>query len=325
MPGTSYTKEFDDITTISNASVLPGVIDQTFNEHPGWKELSKNREESTFTQDRLEIKVRAGRNKTLKYFSSATAEVDLFDTQHMTSGWVSPAILGGVVVYTDIEKEQVGNDTNAIISLQRVKMEALEDSVSEVLGQQLYGDGTAGTTMGLGAWLPVSPGSFTVAALAEASYPMWVPYYEASIGSWATSGYQGSTKDKIIRAVRYVANGTQKINLFLTDDSTWARYHDKNAGKVQFHTKDAYGNVGGYDAQILGIPLIPDKDCDADTLFGINTKFVKLVVSKGMNMRVSPTRYLEKSPLVSYNFWVFRHQLVFTRRNVHFRVDGIAD
>lgn len=325
MGGTTYTKEFDDITTLANASMLPEIVDQTFNDHPGWAELSKNREESTFTQDRLEIKVRAGRNKTLKYFSSATAEVDLFDTQYMTSGWVNPAILGGVVVYTDVEKEQVEGNPDAIKSLQRIKMETLEDSVAEVLGQQLYGDGSAGTTMGLGAWLPVSPGAFTVAALSESSYPMWVPYYEGSVGSWATSGYQGSTKDKIIRAIRLVADGTKKVNLLLTDDSTWARWHDRNATKIQFTTSAEYGNVQKWDAQILNIPLIPDKDADADTLIGINTKYVKLVVSKGMNMRVSPTRYLEKAPMVSYNFWVFRHQLVFTRRNVHFRMDGISD
>jgi hypothetical protein len=324
MAGTSYTKEFNDITTLVGASMLPEIFKQTFDDQPTWGELTKNQETDPFAHDRLEIKVQAGRNKTLRNFTSATTEIDLYDTQHLTSGWVSPAMLGGVVVFTELEKIQVEGNSDAAKSLVRIKYEALEDSVGEVLGLQVFGDGTAGTTMGLGAWLPVSPGSYTVAALSEASYPMWVPYYEGGIGAYANFGYQGATKDKIIRVMRTVADGNRKPNKLICDDETWALWHDKNAAKIQFHKKDDYGNVGGYDAFILGVPLIPDHNCDAGTIFGINTKYVKYVVSKGANARMTETRTLEKMPLISYNFWWHRYQVVFTRRNVHFRIDGIS-
>ena len=116
MPGTSYEKIFDDVTTLSNASSAPGVVDQTFREHDVWKRIAdeSHRVSSTFTQDRYEFSVKAGRNKSLKYFQTTTAEVDLFDTQHTTKAWVPPAILGGVIVYNDVEKEQVEGSKDAL-------------------------------------------------------------------------------------------------------------------------------------------------------------------------------------------------------------------
>lgn len=325
MGGTSYTKEFDDIATLVNASTLPGLIDQRFLDHPVWKRIGapENRIESRFAQDRFEIGLRAGRNKSLKFFQSATTEVDLFDTQYTTKGWYPPAILGGVVVYTDIEKEMVEGNRDALKSLQQEKLDILEDSVDATMSSNLWGDGSGGTTLGLGAFVPVSPGSNTVGALSESTYPMWQPYYQ-SIGAWKNFGYFGATKDNVVRAINLVADGTRRVNLFICDLETWALHHDSLGAKVQYVGQDTFGKLGQFELSLLGIPLIPDKDADAGTLIGLQTKYIKLVVSPGMNMRVSPTRYLEKSPLVSYNFWVFRHQLVFTRRNVHFRLDGIT-
>jgi hypothetical protein len=323
--GTSYTKTFDDVTTLVAADTLPGLIDQRFLDHPIWRIIGapENRIESRFAQDRVEIAVRAGRNKTLKFFQSATTEVDLFDTQYTTKGWYPPAILAGVVVYTDIEKEQVEGNRTALKSLVQEKMDILEDSVDATMSSVLWGDGSAGTTMGFGAFVPVSPGTFTVGALSEATYPMWQPYYE-SIGAWKTFGYFGSTTDKVIRAINMCADGTKRVNLLACDLETWALHHDSLGAKVSYYQQDQFGKIGSYTLQLMGIPLVADKDADAGTLIGLNTKYIKLVVSPGMNMRVSPTKTLEKSPLVSYNFWVFRHQLVFTRRNVHFRLDGIT-
>jgi hypothetical protein len=326
MPGTSYEKVFDDVTTISNASSAPGVVDQTFREHDVWKRFAdeNHRVSSTFTQDRYEFKVKAGRNKSLKYFQTTTAEVDLFDTQHMTTAWVPPAILGGVIVYNDIEKEQVEGSQDALISLQRVKMEALEDSFRDVLSENLYGDGAAGTTIGLGSWVPVSPGSYTVANLSEATYDVWNPFHQPTVGAWKNFGGHGATKDLLRRAIRAVADGTKKVDILVCDDETANLHHDALGAKVEYHNNAAYGKVGEWEMTYMGIPIVPDRNCDDGTVIGLRTKYIKLVVSPGMNMKVSGTRYLEKSPLVSYNFVVFRHQLVFLRRNVHFRFDGIT-
>ena len=326
MPGTSYEKIFDDVTTLSNASSAPGVVDQTFREHDVWKRIAGdgNRVSSTFTQDRYEFSVKAGRNKSLKYFQTTTAEVDLFDTQHTTKAWVPPAILGGVIVYNDVEKEQVEGSKDALISLQKIKMEALEDSFMDVLSENLYGDGAAGTTIGLGAWVPVSPGSFTVAGLSEASYEMWQPLYEPTVGVWKNMGAFGATKDKLRRTIDSVADGTKRVDLLICDSETAHLHHDSLGAKVEYHSNATLGKVGEWEMTYMGIPLVPDRNCEDGTIIGLRTKFIKLVVSPGMNMKVSGTRYLEKSPMVSYNFVVFRHQLVFLRRNVHFRFDGIT-
>jgi hypothetical protein len=326
MPGTSYEKVFDDVTTLSNASSAPGVVDQTFREHDVWNRIAGegNRVSSTFTQDRYEFSVKAGRNKSLKYLQSTTAEVDLFDTQHTTKAWVPPAILGGVIVYNDIEKEQVEGSKDALVSLQKIKMEALQDSFLDTLSENLYGDGSAGTTIGLGAWVPVNPGSYTVAALSEATYEMWQPLHVPSVGAWKNFGGFGATKDLLRRAIRSVADGTKKVDLLIADDETVNLHHDALGPKVQYHSNSTLGEIGKWELTYMGIPIVADRNCDDATVIGLRTKYIRMVVSPGMNMKVSSTRYLEKSPLVSYNFVVFRHQLVFLRRNVHFRFDGIT-
>lgn len=324
--GSSYTKEFDDITTATNASVIPGLVNQVLLDHPIYAELAapERRMTSPFAQNRAEVKVRAGRNNSVKFFSSATAEVDLFDQQHMTSAWFEPAILGGAVVYTDVEKEQTeGRD--GIISLQRVKMETLEETFKEVISQNLYGDGSAGTTLGLGALVPVSPGSYTVGHLSEASYPFWVPYYEGNCGSWPSFGYFGSTGDKVITLINTCSDGTTAPDLLVTDQATWERFHRSLGSKVQYVSNDSFGNIGKLTLRILGTKLIWDKECDANTLFALHTKWFSLVSSPGMNMRVSQTRYLDRQPMVSYNFVVWRHQMIIKRRNLQGRTDGWAN
>jgi hypothetical protein len=323
--GTSYTKEFDDITTATNASVIPGLFNQLLTDHPVYSELTAadNRMTSTFAQNRLEWKVRAGLNNSIKYFSTATAEVDLFDQEHMTTAWAEPALMGGAVVYTDVEKEQTeGRD--GVISLQRVKMEALEDAFKEILSANLFGDGTGGTTMGLGAWVPVSPGTATVAHLSEATYDFWVPYYQGGAGAWNSFGYL-TAGDKVITMLNTCADGSMQPDLLIMDQTTWERFHRSLAGKVAFHTNEAFGEIGKQSLRIWGKKLVWDKAADPNTLIALHSKRFKWVTSPSMNMRVSPTRYLERQPLVSYNFVVLRHQLICTQRNIQGRLDEWTD
>lgn len=323
--GSSYTKEFDDITTATNASVIPGLVNQLLTDHPVYSELTKseNRMSSTFAQNRVEWKVRAGLNNSVKYFSSATAEVDLYDQAHMTSAWAEPSILGGAVLYTDVEKEQTeGRD--GIISLQRVKMEALEDTFKEILSDNLFGDGTAGTTMGLGAWVPVSPGSNTVAHLSETTYKFWKPYYEASAGAWGSYGYL-TAGDKVITGLNTCSDGNEQPDLLIFDQTTFERFHRTLGGKVQFHTNEAFGEIGKQTLRIWGKKIVWDKQADPNTVIMLHSKYFRWVTSPGMNMKVYPTKYLERQPMVSYNFMVLRHQLICTRRNIQGRIDGWTD
>lgn len=327
----STTTFFDNVTTIANAKTLREVTKQSFSEHPFYDEMMKpeNLIYDKFVDDKFFIPVKAGKASNIKYLDGVAGEIDLYDDQLMTKAMFSPAILAGAILYTDAEKEQVENNTDAITSLQKEKTETFTDTVSEIVNQSLYGDGSAFTTLGLGTFAPVSPGNYTVGGLDETSYRFWKSYYLPDFGSWKVYGPNGSGKNLLNRLINAVTFNRKKPTLLLTDIPTIERYTDNLETRIRYTDAGSYGKIGGStvadDLSYAGIRFIGDRDCDPDTLFALHLQFFKMVVSPGMNMRVSPTKTLERQPMISYNFFSWRHQVVCKRRNVQARADGITD
>lgn len=327
--GTSYTKFFDNVTSISNESMTREIVVQSFNENAFYREVMKNVEYNRFVDDKFFIPVRAGKATNIKYLDGAAGEIDLHDDQLFTRSWYTPAILAGAVLYSDTEKEQVEGNEDALTSLQKQKMEVFQDSVGEIINQNLYGDGSLSTTLGLGALVPVSPGAFVVGAIDEAQYPFWKSYYLPAFGSWKTYGPKGTGINKLLKFIHALTYNQKQPDLLLMDYNTVERYETQEESKVQIFSADMLGkiSISASDDSLSykGVRIVPDRDADPDTIFGLHTDLFRMVVSPGMNMRVSPTRYLERQPLISFNFVAFRHQLVCKRRNVNGRADGIAD
>jgi len=327
--GTSYTRYFDNVTTLANESMAKEIVRQVFAEHKFFKRMMQpeNVVYNRFVDDKFFIRVRAGKATNIKYMSGPTDTIELFDDQLFTRAWFTPAILAGAIMYTDTEKEQTEGSDDALEILQSEKTEAYQESVGEIVNQNLYSDGSLNTTMGLGSIIPVNPGSYVVGQIDEAQYPFWKSYYLPNFGSWATYGPGGTGRNKLLALINATTYGQKKPNMLLTDQTTIERYYNSLEKKIEYTSAGSFGKIGSDidDLSFMGIPFVWDRDCDPDTIFSNHTDLMKMVVSPGMNMRVYPTRYLDKQPMISYNFIAFRHQMVPKRRNVLGRADGIQD
>ncbi len=329
MEGTQYIKWFDNVTTLANESMSKEIIRQVFVEHKFFKQMMKpeNIVYSRFVDDKHFFSVRVGTVTNIKYMNGPTDTIELFDDQLFTKGWITPAILAGAIMYTDTEKEQCNGDDGALETLQNEKTEAFKESTGEIVNNGLFSDGSLNTTMGLGAIVPVNPGSYVVANIDEAQYPLWKSYHMPNFGSWAVYGPNGTGFNKLLRLVNATTYNQKKPNMFLTDLATQERYYNGLEHKVEYTSAGAFGKIGADldDLSWNGIPFVADRDCDPDTIFALHTDLLKMVVSPGFNMRVYPTKSLERQPMISYNFIAFRHNVLPKRRNVLGRADGIQD
>ena len=122
---------------------------------------------------------------------------------------------------------------------------------------------------------------------------------------------------------------TATLNVKVTPKKAGTKKKPKNAtytlDVVNDNSQRTMSDLDVFLAKNVKLSLKGLPKCDPDTIFAIHTDLLQMVVSPGMNMRVYPTRHLDRQPMISYNFIAFRHQMVPKRRNVLGRADGIQD
>ena len=92
-----------------------------------------------------------------------------------------------------------------------------------------------------------------------------------------------------------ISEGNDKPNLIVTSYGLYGAYEDifEGTGYTRMVTSGArtgpnFGIGAEGDITFRGAPVIPDRDCAADDLYMLNTKYLKLKMQAGMNFAKTP-------------------------------------
>jgi len=226
-----------------------------------------------------------GRNSnvtSMEYYDQVpVAQTNEFTTVEYT--W--SRVVGSVIISDQEEDENKGE--TAIFKLMKAKMNVLEESIKEKFSEYLYAAGGGVDPLGLASLIPDDPTTGTLGGISRAAETQWrTSSYDFAGGLNATNIEEAfddvlldltlkSDKPDLILAGRniyrlYRAAVRDKIVLNLAETSNGKRMMDLGFGGLSHQT----------------IPMLYDEDCGVNKCYFINSKYVRLHMLKGVNMRV---------------------------------------
>lgn len=197
-------------------------------------------------------------------------------------GW--SRIVGTVIISDQEEDENRGE--SMIFKLMKAKMEVLEESIKEKFSEYLYSAGGGADPLGLPSLVPDDPTTGTLGGINRATETQWRSSAYNFAGTLDATNIEEAFDDilmdltlkgdkpDLILAGRnifrlYRAAVRDKIVLNLSDTSNGKRMMDLGFGGLSHN----------------GIPLLYDEDCPVNKAYFLNSKYLRLHILKGVNMR----------------------------------------
>ncbi len=226
-----------------------------------------------------------GRNPNITsyeyYDSLPVAQTSEFTT--LNYGWSRVA---GTVIISDQEEDENKGDS-AIFKLMKAKMEILEESFKEKFSEYLYAVGGGADPLGLASLIPTDPTTGTLGNINRATESQWRTSAYVFAGALDATNIEEAFDDILMD----LTLKGDKPDLILAGRNIFRLYRAAVRDKIVLNLTDTGGGkkmmdlgFGGLAHQ--GIPMLYDEDCPVNTAYFINSKYLRLHILKGVNMRV---------------------------------------
>lgn len=227
-----------------------------------------------------------GRNPnvtSMEYFNRLPiAQTDEFDT--LRYSW---SRVVGTMIISDQEQDENKGDS-MIFKLLKAKMEVLEESIKEKFSDYLYGVGAGTDPNGLAALIPDDPTVGFMGGLNRATQPQLRTSAYNFAGSLDSTNIEEIFDDVLLDLNM---NG-DKPDIILAGRNIYRQYRAAIRDKVVINLSDLKkGGSGMVDLGFEGIghngvPIVYDENCPVDRAYFINSKYLRLHMLKGVNMKV---------------------------------------
>lgn len=226
-----------------------------------------------------------GRNpnvtSTSYYRQVPVAQTDEFDTLEYTWSRVV-----GTVIISDQEQDE-NKGPQAIFKLIKAKMEVLEESIKEKFGQYLYGAGAGDDPMGLEALIPDDPTVGSIGGLSRSDPQLRTSAYDFG-GTLDSTNIEEAFDDVMLD----LTVKSDKPDIIVAGRNVLRAYRAAIRDKVVINLAEL--KKGGKEMNDLGfggvafdgVPIVYDENCPVDKAYFINSKFLRLHILKGVNMKV---------------------------------------
>lgn len=216
------------------------------------------------------------------YDSLPVAQTDEFETVEYR--W---ARVGGSVIISDQEQDENKGDS-MIFKILKAKMEVLEESIKEKFSSYLYGAGAGKDPYGLTAMIPDDPTTGTIGGLNRATEVQWrTSSYDFGTGGITSANIEEAFDDVLMD----LTLKGEKPDLILAGRDIYRTYRAAIRDKLVIPLSDLkQGGSGMNDLGFSGvahdkIPVVFDEDCAVNKAYFINSKYLRLHILKGVNMK----------------------------------------
>lgn len=194
-------------------------------------------------------------------------------------------IVGTVIISDQEEDENKGE--SAIFKIMKAKLEVLEESIKEKFSEYLYSAGGGADPLGLPSLIPDDPTTGTLAGINRANESQWrTSSYNFAGGLNATNIEEAF--DDILMDLTFKSD---KPDLILAGRNIFRLYRAAVRDKIVLNLSDTSNGKRMMDLGFGGlahqeIPILYDEDCPVNKAYFINSKYLRLHILKGVNMRV---------------------------------------
>lgn len=226
-----------------------------------------------------------GRNPNVSSYSYydqlPVAQTDEFTTVEYT--W---SRVGGTVIISDQEQDENKGDS-MIFKILKAKMEVLEESIKEKFSGYLYGAGSGKDPMGLEALIPDDPTTGSLGGVNRANEVQWrTSSYDYGAGGITSANIEEVFDDTLMD----LTLKGEKPDLILAGRDIYRTYRAAVRDKLVINLGEIKSSKGMVDLGFTGIahdkvPVVYDEDCAVNKCYFINSKYLRLHMLKGVNMK----------------------------------------
>ena len=248
----------------------------------------------SFANDRVEYEdggynitnpLTIGRNPnvtSMEYYDQLpTAQTNEFTT--LEYRW--SRVVGTAIISDQEEDENKGEA--AIFKLMKAKLDVLDESFKEKFSEYLYAAGGGTDPYGLPSMIPDDPTTGTLGGINRATETQWRTSAYDFDGSLDPTNIEEAFDDILLD----LTLKGDKPDLILVGRNILRNYRAAVRDKIVINLSDTSGGkkmmdlgFGGLAHQ--GIPLLYDEDCNANKAYFINSKYLRLHILRGVNMKV---------------------------------------
>jgi hypothetical protein len=206
-------------------------------------------------------------------------------SEFSTIGYGWSRVAGSLIISDQEVDENTGEA--ALFKLLTAKLDVLEESIGEKFSEYLYGAGAGVDPLGLEALIPDDPTTGTLGGMNRGTEVQWRPSaYDFAGGLDATNIEEAF--DDVLMDLKLK---TDKPDLILIGRNLIRSYRQAVRDKVMIPLDQSKKGKGMYDLGFEGvthngIPMLYDEDCNVDKAYFINSKYLRMHILKGVNMRV---------------------------------------
>lgn len=214
------------------------------------------------------------------YDSLPVAQTDEFTTVEYR--W---SRVGGTVIISDQEQDENKGQAE-IFKLLKAKMDVLEESIKEKFSSYLYGAGVGKDPYGLSLLIPDDPTTGTLGGINRANEVQWrTSSYDFGANGLTSANIEEAFDDVLMD----LTLKGEKPDLILAGRNIYRTYRAAVRDKLVINLNELNKNMVDLGFGGIGhdsIPIVYDEDCPVNKCYFINSKYMRLHMLKGVNMKV---------------------------------------
>ena len=194
--------------------------------------------------------------------------------------------VAGTVIISDQEEDENKGEA-AIFKLLKAKMDVLEESIKEKFSDYLYAAGGGTDPIGLQSLIPDDPTTGTLGNVNRATEPQWRTSSYNFAGALNATNIEEAFDDVLLD----LTLKGEKPDLILCGRNIWRYYRAAVRDKTVINLGESPNGNRMVDLGFGGmthnkIPMLYDEDCPVNKVYFINSKYLRLHMLKGVNMKV---------------------------------------
>lgn len=198
-------------------------------------------------------------------------------------GW--SRVVGTVIISDQEEDENRGE--SMIFKLMKAKLDVLEESIKEKFSEYLYSAGGGADPLGLPSLVPDDPTTGTLAGVNRATETQWRSSAYNFGGTLDATNIEEAFDDILMD----LTLKGDKPDLILAGRNIFRLYRAAVRDKIVLNLSDTSNGKRMMDLGFGGlshqnIPILYDEDCPVNKAYFLNSKYLRLHILKGVNMRV---------------------------------------
>ena len=194
--------------------------------------------------------------------------------------------VAGTVIISDQEQDENKGEAQ-IFKILKGKMDVLEMSIQEKFSDYLYAVGGGTDPLGLASLIPDDPTTGTLGGINRATEPQWRTSSYNFAGTLNATNIEEAFDDILMD----LTLKGDKPDLILCGRNIMRYYRAAARDKIMFNLSDTNNGKRMMDLGFGGvshqnIPMLYDEDCPVNKVYFINSKYMRLHMLSGVNMKV---------------------------------------